>query len=294
MTRKLFSIERQRGGAATSGRLRTIFRLLLWPGVGLLAGVLTAGCASVRPPELDLRDAAIVVRADDPKPSMGRDGGLLFENDGVDYGARLGLGGGLGLAALCGLAGPAALPCVAVVVPASMTVGAAGGAALNAVREDPAEASRNAVGSELAKMSPTEILAERMQRKAREIFQVEVPLLAETAAVDSMEQQWLIGLALTNVSLRKQGVVEYLVKPVLHLQVAGRITLRRAADPQLVYQKVLVATDPGKALTMAEWDAGGGAMLRARLDQQLDVLAELMLVDIQRTAAAIARRRAGP
>ena len=294
MTRSLFSIERQRGGGARSGRLRTISRLLWWPGVGLLAGVLTAGCASVRPPELDLRDAAIVLRADDPNPSIGRNSGLLFENDGADIGGLVGLSVGLSVVGACVLAGPLALPCVAVVVPASTAVGAAGGAALNGVRDDRVEASRNAVGAELAKMSPTEILAERVQRKAREMFQIELPLLAETAAVDSIEQQWLIGLALTDVSLRKQGVILYALKPVLQLQVAGRITLRRAADPQLVYQIVLVTYDTGKALTMPEWEAVGGAMLRVRLDQQLDVLSELMLVDIQRTAAAIARRRTGP
>jgi hypothetical protein len=289
--------EKQCAAGARSERLRTVHRLHWWPAVGLLAGVLTFGCASVPSSELDLRKVAIVLQADDPMPALAPNEASSGAKSDATEGAAVGLGTGLGLAGLCVLAGPVAMPCVAVVVPGSMAAGAAGGAAASAMRADPAQASRSAVGSELAKMSHAGILAERMQRKARELFQVEMPLLADPAAADpanAAAPQWLISVALTDVSLTKLGVFDYLIYPVLRLRVAGRITLRRASESQVTYQHVLVVSDTGKALTMAEWEADSRAMMRVRLDQQLDVLAERMLLELKQSAAMTLPRRAIP
>ena len=142
--------------------------------------------------------------------------------------------------------------------------------------------------AELESTSYPALLAEHVQKRARERLLVELPLLAATSPpsgdpidIDAGAQTWWIELTLTRVSSSRGAPGQPFA-----LRVEGRLKLRRSHQPAVVYEASAMATSEA-TLTTAEWAANGAEALRAGLDQSLRLLGDKLLSELVRSGAPL-------
>lgn len=244
---------------------------------------LATGCASWRrpPSDLDLNRAGIV--ADPADPTLVLDG-----PSGKATGALGGAAAGTGLGFLVGMV--AALPClgtglfaaacVSTVVPASTAIGAAGGATLGVIRAEGADAveqKRMLLATELRAATYQDLLAAQVRQQARERLDLDLPVLPEADRAD----RWLLEVSLTQVAAERNAPGQPFA-----LRVEGRLKLRRAGGPEVVYEASHRATSLA-SFTTEQWRANEAEAVRAGLTQGLRQLADEMLDDLVRAPSGV-------
>lgn len=233
--------------------------------------VLAMGCASPPPPELDLRQAEIVMDPAEPSVSTdGHSGKVAAAGSGAAKGGGSGvLVGTLG----CVGAGPFFPICIAGVVPVMATVGAVAWGTASAVSSDSAEvveSKREMLRSAMAATPYAARLTTHLQTASRDRFAVDLPV----ASPDASPRAWQIDMALTGVACEDN-------KPgqPFALRVEGRVRLRRAGQADVLYEKAL-ARRSDVSLTITQWRADDDAAAKAELDQTLMRFADDLLTEL--------------
>ena len=244
----------------------------------LAAACLLGACAAApqMPPEVDLRHAAIM--ADAAEPALLIDGP---SGKAAGAGKDAAKGGGAGFLVsgwACAAAGPLAPLCFITVVPASMAVGAVGGAIIGAVRSESAagvDEKRSLLQTQLAASAATEQLVAHLQKQSREAAQFELPL-APTVAGAALAK-WTLQIALTELATVGSGP-----DTPYALQASAQMKVVRSGEAQPVfakqYQSVSAAT-----LKTADWRADEAAPVRHAIDDMSAALAAQMLGDLMQT-----------
>lgn len=257
----------------------------------MAACALATGCATTQlpPPDLDLSRAAIVFDASQPVLILE---GLSSKEFAVGVGAAGGFGTGVLVAAVgCLGTGPFYPLCLSLVLPATAVAGGVGGAIVGGVVSDTNtadEPNRGLLRAALEAASYPALLAEQVQKQARERFRVELPLLAATApakgdpiAVDASARTWWIELTLTRVSSGRTAPNQPFA-----LRAEGRLKLRRSNEPTAVYEVNAMAMSDA-ALTTAGWGANGAEALRGGLDNSVRLLADKLLSQLAGSGALV-------
>lgn len=265
-----------------------MFRIVLIA-LSALGGLFQSGCASVSvahaPAEFDLGRARIdAAGAAPPGVSSGPHGKVAGAAAGGAAGAvGVGIGAGVIAAVPCIFLGPFAAPCFAAVAPAAATgalIGGVTGATVGAVAtkgaDSPEEAAakREVLDLGLAGLAVRELLVERLQRRAREVAKIELPVVDPSA--QGHRAAWRIAVETIHIEPSQTGSDDRYA-----LIASASVAVRNAESGEVVFERRYQAVSPERR-TSAEWGNDSAAAARATLDNLTYALAHQIFSNLSR------------